>query len=146
MARVAWDDRELKRKARSIVSAVARTIELFAFDVRDNIADPDIGAPRRSGRLAQWLVVPTSAIRWLLTPLPGVDYASHVIFGTRPHRIVARNARVLRFETASGDIVFRRSVFHPGTQPNDFISRAVARSVSRLDSFSNRALREERLL
>jgi hypothetical protein len=39
--------------------------------------------------------------------------------GTRPHIIVAKNARVLRFETG-GDIVFTPRVNHPGTKARLF--------------------------
>jgi len=51
-------------------------------------------------------------------------YASFVVSGTRPHTIVPRNARVLHFRTARGD-VFAARVNHPGTRPNDFAQRAV---------------------
>ena len=35
--------------------------------------------------------------------------------GTKPHRIVARKAQVLRF-TSGGRVIYTRSVMHPGTQ------------------------------
>ncbi len=41
--------------------------------------------------------------------------APHVEWDTRPHRIVAVNAPVLRFWDEAGK-VFRREVFHPGTR------------------------------
>lgn len=63
----------------------------------------------------------------------GVDYASFVREGTRPHRIVARNASVLRFRWPAGPARLRgrdgfyyfRSVNHPGTRANDWYDRAL---------------------
>lgn len=52
-------------------------------------------------------------------------YAPFVVDGTRAHRIVARNARVLRFTTSGGQTLFRRAVNHPGTKPNPFAREAV---------------------
>lgn len=50
-------------------------------------------------------------------------YAAPIELGSRPHRIVARNARVLRFYTKNG-VVFRRAVNHPGTKPYWFMRKA----------------------
>lgn len=51
-------------------------------------------------------------------------YAKFVIHGTRPHIILPRVAKVLRFEVADR-IVFAKRVHHPGTQPNPFGERAL---------------------
>lgn len=45
-----------------------------------------------------------------------------IIGGTKPHDIYPVNARVLAFD-AGGGMVFASHVHHPGTQPNDFVSR-----------------------
>jgi len=58
-----------------------------------------------------------------------VPYAGYVIDGTQPHIIRYRNARFLRF-AGQGQIMFRKQVNHPGTQPNDFPERAVTPMVS----------------
>lgn len=50
-----------------------------------------------------------------------LSYALFHHEGTRPHIIVASRARQLRF-TAGGRVVYTRSVMHPGTQPNRFLS------------------------
>lgn len=52
------------------------------------------------------------------------SYSSFVEEGTRPHKIVARNGRALRFYV-KGSVVFRRSVNHPGTKPYWFLRSAV---------------------
>jgi hypothetical protein len=48
----------------------------------------------------------------------------HVIYGTRPHIIRPRRARVLRFEVG-GRVVYAAYVKHPGTRANDFLDRAL---------------------
>jgi hypothetical protein len=46
--------------------------------------------------------------------------------GTRPHMIVARNAKVLAFPGRDGETVFRRQVFHPGYPGSGFIERILS--------------------
>lgn len=41
--------------------------------------------------------------------------------GTRPHAISARGAQFLRF-SAKGRVVYDRTVMHPGTRPNRFLT------------------------
>jgi hypothetical protein len=51
-----------------------------------------------------------------------VSTARHARFldeGTKPHWIVAKHAKFLRFVTG-GSLVFRKRVFHPGTSPRQF--------------------------
>ena len=49
-----------------------------------------------------------------------VSYALVHHEGSRPHRITA-NGGMLRF-TSKGRVVYRRSVMHPGTRPNRYLS------------------------
>ena len=57
------------------------------------------------------------------------DYAAPVHEGSRPHRIAARNAEMLRF-VWHGQEVFRRSVWHPGTRARPFLRNAGHRVVA----------------
>ncbi|MDK1473610.1 hypothetical protein QNO07_09280 [Streptomyces sp. 549] len=52
----------------------------------------------------------------------------YVIKGTRPHVIRPRRAKALRFRVG-GRTVFARVVNHPGTKPNDFLSKALREAV-----------------
>ena len=52
------------------------------------------------------------------------DYAAPVHEGSRPHKIVAKNAKALKF-TVGGKTVFARSVWHPGTKANPFIEAGI---------------------
>lgn len=52
-------------------------------------------------------------------------YASYVHDGTRPHVIVPRNAKVLRFvPSGGGGPVFAMRVNHPGTKPQPWLKEA----------------------
>lgn len=55
-----------------------------------------------------------------------VSKAPHSVFvikGTRAHKILPTQGKMLRF-TVGGQVVFARSVNHPGTKANDFLTRA----------------------
>jgi hypothetical protein len=45
-----------------------------------------------------------------------------LIFGTRPHIIVPKTKKALRF-VGRGAVVFAKRVRHPGTRKNDFITK-----------------------
>lgn len=47
-----------------------------------------------------------------------------VIHGTRPHVIVARRKKMLKFQIGGTDH-FARMVHHPGTKANDFLMKAL---------------------
>jgi len=66
--------------------------------------------------------VGTFQARWY----PKAEYAPYVEFGTAPHIITAKNARVLA-NSKTGEI-FGTVVHHPGTKANPFMERIVAAS------------------
>jgi hypothetical protein len=51
---------------------------------------------------------------------------------TRPHIIRPRVAKVLRFETSAGEVVFARSVRHPGTKAQHILRDGVKRAGRRI--------------
>lgn len=57
-------------------------------------------------------------------PLADVDYLAHVLYGTPPHEIVSRGNWSLR---SDDNEYFGRRVWHPGTQANNFMARALYR-------------------
>lgn len=57
-----------------------------------------------------------------------VKYAPYFEFGTIPHPITARRAKFLRFIGRDGNIVFRKSVKHPGNRAFLVFARAHERS------------------
>lgn len=64
------------------------------------------------------------------------ENAARLNFGTRAHRIEARNVRFLKFEQ-NGQTVFRRSVWHPGTRPDPFLDSAAAFAKNELERAVN---------
>lgn len=62
---------------------------------------------------------------------PTARYAAFVNFGTRPHIIEARRARVLA-NKQTGQI-FGKRVQHPGTQPNPYMERILLKSQNDID-------------
>ncbi len=46
----------------------------------------------------------------------GLDYAKALEYGSRPHEILPRNGKFLRFEK-DGRVIFARRVNHPGNRP-----------------------------
>ncbi len=69
-------------------------------------------------------------------------YARYVVSGTRPHRITAKAARALRFEQG-GAVRFARSVWHPGTKPNDFAAFTMRNMLPMVQARYTAIMREE---
>lgn len=60
-----------------------------------------------------------------------------ILFGSKPHVIKPKRAKMLRF-VSKGKTVFARRVKHPGTNPNNFMERALANtSHERRDMIDN---------
>lgn len=55
-------------------------------------------------------------------------YALMVHNGTRPHLILPKHHRYLRF-TSHGKVVYARVVHHPGTAPNPYLTLALREAV-----------------
>lgn len=83
-------------------------------------------APVRTGRLRSSLAVTSvkKGVEKSATVSTSSEYAPYIIFGTGPHWIRPAYARVLRWETASGEAAFAKLVYYPGTRANNFMLRA----------------------
>lgn len=85
-------------------------------------------APKVTGALANSITVTPTMVGG--TPVAYVDanapYAGFVHEGTGPHPIDPVNARVLRFPSKSGVIVFTPHVEHPGTRAQPFLTDALS--------------------
>lgn len=63
-----------------------------------------------------------------------INYATFVLFGTRPHLIKAKNRKALRFSYKNLDeFVYRKSVRHPGYKGDDFLHSAAKKVFENLD-------------
>ena len=88
-----------KITAKSNLSDCRRTGEL----------EDSIGDPNRNGILR-------ISIKNLFAEMgTRVGYAPHVNYSTRPHIILPRNKKSLKFKDKSGKIIFRGGVRHPGS-------------------------------
>ena len=88
--------------------------------------------PVRTGRLRQSIHIETHGKEYHVVAGSRIAYyAPYVEFGTRPHIILPRRAKVLRFEVR-GQVVYARYVHHPGTKPQYFMRRAAERTISEL--------------
>jgi len=86
-------------------------------------------APVRTGRLQQSIKASRADLiapgHYRAEVSANTRYARYVHEGTRPHIIRARRAPALRFYWPRvGRVVFFKSVHHPGTKPNPFLTRA----------------------
>lgn len=70
----------------------------------------------------------------------GVQYATYVHDGTRPHIIEVRNKKVLA-NSRTGQ-VFGRKVNHPGTRANPFLQRAVDQAKPDIDRYFIQAVQK----
>jgi hypothetical protein len=104
------------------VAKAARSIEIHAmshvgFDTGRLLSSIDSVFYNINGELA---------VRTGANPMQDgvVGYALYHHQGTRPHKIVARNAQFLRFpDSRTGQIRYARSVHHPGTKANRYLTQ-----------------------
>lgn len=67
------------------------------------------------------------------------SYAPFVHDGTKPHRIVARAKKALRFVNG-GKFVLVKSVWHPGTKPDQFLYEAGEAALPKINLIFARAV------
>lgn len=97
--------RDLTKRGRRIVAAAKAQVGVDTSQLRDAIHMRHI---RISGGPAVWIGA-------------DVDHALAHHNGTRPHTITANGPQMMRF-SAGGRMVYTRSVLHPGTAPNRYLS------------------------
>lgn len=104
-----------------------------------------VGKGPRAGRMRdsiryQRVVQPSSGVRGEFTA--NTPYATYVIKGTRAHRITAKAARTLRWQSG-GQTHFARSVMHPGTKPNHFVETTMQAQLPHVQQRFSAIMREE---
>lgn len=120
---------DLKERVRTKAQTVA---VLAAVELRTQLRED---TPKRTGTTSRgWyttdpVLVGDSIIEFHVVHPQGPDNPPDPVWlsqGTRPHMIVARNAKVLAFPGRDGGTVFRREVSHPGYAGTGFIERILA--------------------
>lgn len=103
-------------------------------------------APFRTGQLRQDIRVrqETSPGLHLIVYYATVPQAAWVIKGTRPHQILPRNAKALRWlgPGGLGGARFAKRVNHPGTKPNPFPEKAIKPITGAISTMFARAVKE----
>ena len=96
------------------------------------VAEAKILVPRKTGHLGR-SIMPGPVGTDTAYVFARTNYAAYVEFGTRPHTIVPRNKKALRFAASKadarlsgsvrrgGNAVFAKKVRHPGTKPHPFL-------------------------
>lgn len=95
------------------------------------IREQKILVPRKTGTLGRSIHIGTVNATHVDT-IAGASYAAYVELGTKPHEIVPRRAKALRFAVGAGrrlsgsprsgaPVVFAKRVKHPGTKPHSFM-------------------------
>lgn len=118
---------------RQLTEAVATSAQAAGEEAKRFVASPAVPFTHRTGGTAKatgYRVAKTrtgALIRIQNTAKHGVPLER----GSKPHRIVARNARALRWFSGGG-VRFAKSVWHPGTQPTWFLRMASERAGVRL--------------
>lgn len=82
-------------------------------------------SPAKSGRMRDRTTV--RAEGRTITATVDTEYAHIVAYGASAHVIEARPGGALRFPNQAGEIIYRRSVNHPGTPPNPWWTNAIDR-------------------
>lgn len=82
-----------------------------------------VQAPVDSGRLRASIRTEQDASK--VRVIADTPYAAAVHEGAKPHVITPKQARMLRFPTKAGEVVFAPKVNHPGNAPNPFLLRAL---------------------
>lgn len=114
------------KNSRGQFASLAKAFPGGAVEMHHKI-EPDIKqkfeqkTPRASGTLAEgWASsITADGDGSTLTFTNNVGYLDAVIKGRRPGIIEAKEGGVLAFEV-DGKQIFTKSVYHPGTAPNDF--------------------------
>lgn len=91
--------------------------------------------PWRTGFLVQTFQAAMEGLQ--LVWKPTASYARFVEFGTAPHMIYPKDKQALYWEGAQHPV---KSVFHPGTQADDYMGRIMAASVDEINDTFGQAL------
>jgi hypothetical protein len=133
-AAIAALDRQLGDARRT---AVARAVDAGAEEARTNHRFQSRSGETVAG-IRGYVTVSTQAMT--VGVLDSTSEASVFLNdGTRPHEIVPRNAKALRFEVG-GRVVFAAHAHHPGTDADPFFDHGVERAEEILDEELDAAL------
>lgn len=147
---------KLNRRLDAIASSAGRRemlgeLALSAVSFAKDEAPVRTSNLRRTIRLGS---VTDSSARILAGGQEGVGYARAVHEGSRPHDIVPRRGRMLRWprnaasrrltgspRSGTTDFIYARRVRHPGNQPNRFLVRGIMRALAESRGLKGRLIK-----
>jgi len=123
--------------ASALVSAVSVRLQEVCQEIADFARTI---APKRTGEYAASIYsVQEGPLRFRIGASAG--HAAIIEYGSMPHFILPRTARVLRFEV-DGEEVFAKFVMHPGTRPMLIIHTAKKENMSKIVAAIRDGVRE----
>lgn len=69
-------------------------------------------------------------------------YAAFVLLGTRPHKILPKNKKALRW-SVGGKFAFAKAVNHPGYRGDNYLLRAATEAVRQFDRIVREGMRRQ---
>jgi HK97 gp10 family phage protein len=138
--RLEWDASELRARLEHLSKPELKTrvLEALAEHCADSMRQE---APEVTGALKSSITIEKiGELTYVVGPT--VDYSIYVEYGTKPHLILPKHARALRFETEDG-IVFAKKVYHPGSAPNPFVHRAAEATIRNAGQIIGEVVGEE---
>jgi hypothetical protein len=117
--KIVLDKGGLRADANAFSLPVARKATRTVLNRSAVFCPADTGNLRAGGRMKMVMRSrgPTGIVEYI------ARYAAAVHDGSAPHIIKARKKKALRF-VMDGEVVFAKSVRHPGTRPRPFLAKA----------------------
>jgi hypothetical protein len=125
---------------RARLKAITPDKELMRTLALSAVREQKIEVPRRTGNLGRSIHIGSVTASQAET-IASANYALFVHEGTRPHTIVPRTARALRWAPGGGstlggrpragaNVRFAKRVQHPGTRANPFMVRGAQKALA----------------
>jgi hypothetical protein len=125
---------------RARLKAITPDKELMRTLALSAVREQKIEVPRRTGNLGRSIHIGSVTATQAET-IASANYALFVHEGTRPHTIVPRTARALRWAPGGGstlggrpragaNVRFAKRVQHPGTRANPFMVRGAQKALA----------------
>jgi HK97 gp10 family phage protein len=120
---------DLNQAAQQSGSSINEVLQQIGNEIAAEAQDV---VPVRTGNLKNSIAVVAGQNQVYVGPdVSQAPYAAFVEYGTEPHEITPKKARVLAFRV-QGQLVYAKKVQHPGTRPQPYMRPAVERWVGRL--------------
>lgn len=125
----------LNRAPKATEDVLQKAIVASAAEIQKAATRPDV--PWRTGNLVQSFGNGIVIGHLVAEVGPTANYAVYVHEGTRPHVITPKAGKALFWKGAAHPV---GSVKHPGTKPNRFVPRILAKATPKIEGHFERAI------